>query len=105
MNVHSEILKLKTMLEEAHIPFSFSDRTINDPNYGDIRQIHIKCHCSDGNGKWSFIHHFTTGKEGSAFFNSIGAEYWWIECARVYDSGMVDSPFPCKSAQEAFKLI
>lgn len=100
----SEILKLKEMLIEADIPFEYHETTNDYSSAGRIHKIHIECPCSGDGEKWSFLYQFAYDKDMRTSFNSIGADWGWIECAKI-DRGYVNTPFFRETAEQAFGIV
>lgn len=99
-----EILKLKEMLEKEGIPFDCHEKIEDYPSCGRIHRIHILCPCSGEGLKWSFLYQFAYNKDMRTSFNSIGADWGWIECAKI-DRGYVNIPFFRETAEQAFGIV
>ncbi len=100
----SEILKLKEMLEKDGIPFEFHETIEEYPSAGGIHRVHIEYPCSGEGKKWSFLYQFAYDKDMRTSFNSMGADWGWIECAKI-DRGYVNTPFPRETAEQAFGIV
>lgn len=104
MNKIPEILKFKEMLEKAGIPFECRETEKDYLLTGRMHTVRIGYPCVGEGQKWSFFYQFAFDKQWRSSLNSIGADWGWIECAKI-DRGYVNTPFFRETAEQAFGII